>query len=987
MADCSLKFRIWLQVLCTVIFVTAIHAQVKLTDYVNPLIGTDGHGHTYPGASLPNGMVQLSPDTDIDGWDWCSGYHYSDSSIMGFSHTHLSGTGCADYGDVLFMPTTGILKTEPGSKNVPGSGYRSRFSHKNETARPGYYSVILDDYNIIAELTATRRAGFHKYTFPKADSANIIIDLVHGIGTKTTDSKITFVNNKTIEGYKRVTGWAKDRSIYFYAEFSKPFKSFGIVENTNTYVYRSSAEGKDLKAFVNYKTSAGEVVLVKVGISAASLEGAKKNLAAEISGWDFDKVEKLADKEWNKSLSAINVETKNKSNKTIFYTALYHALLTPNIFSDVDGSYMGMDKKIHTIKNHDMYTVFSLWDTFRAENPLYTIIDKKKAQDMVESLILKYKESGLLPVWELASNETGTMIGYHAIPVIADSYFKGLRNFDVKDAYEAMKKSAMQDERGLKYYKEMGYIPADLEDESVSKTLEYSYDDWCIAMMAKDLGKTDDYNYFIDRAKFYTNVFDPSSSLMRAKKNGKWIEPFDPYAVSGHYTEANAWQYSFFVPQNVNGLINLMGGDEKFISMVDKLFTTESKLTGSFQSDITGLIGQYAQGDEPSHHMAYLYNYAGAPWKTQEKVHQIVTTLYTDKLDGLCGNDDCGQMSAWYVLSSIGFYPVCPGDNKYIIGTPLFDKIVINTGGKKNLAVIANNLSDKNYYVQSVKLNGKELNNSYLDFSDITNGGKLVFEMGPAPSKWGTSLDARPKSFINIPFVTVPALTSGNKVFEDTTTIALSSLDDKAVIYFTTDGSDPKISKQIYSGPIKINSTTVLKAVCVKDGVYSKVGVSTFNKIPAGRTIKLNTKFSDSYSGGGALGLIDGIKGTNNFHTEAWQGYEGNDLDAVIDLGKPEKISSIDVSFLQSTGSWIFFPKLIEYSVSTDGVNYTKVYEIKNPADEKNNTSGVKDFDTSFNSIEVRYVKILAKNVGVCPSWHVAAGNKAWLFVDEISIK
>lgn len=987
MADCSLKYKMWLPVLCAVIFVTVVHSQTKLTDYVNPLIGTDGHGHTYPGASLPNGMVQLSPDTDIDGWDWCSGYHYSDSSIMGFSHTHLSGTGCADYGDILFMPVTGMLKTEPGSKNIPGSGYRSRFSHKNETARPGYYSVLLDDYNIKAELTATKRAGFHKYTFPKTDSANILIDLAHGIGTKTTESKITFVNNQTIEGYKRVTGWAKDRFIYFYAEFSKPFKSYGIVENTNIYVYRSSAEGKDLKAFVNYNTSAGEVVLVKVGISAASLEGAKKNLSAEISGWDFNKIVKLADKEWNKSLSAINVETKNKSNKTIFYTALYHALLTPNVFSDVDGSYMGMDKKIHTIKNHDMYTVFSLWDTFRAENPLYTIIDKKKAQDMVESLILKYKESGLLPVWELASNETGTMIGYHAVPVIVDSYFKGLRNFDVNDAYEAMKKSAMQDERGLKYYKEMGYIPADLEDESVSKTLEYSYDDWCIAMMAKDLGKTDDYNYFIDRAKFYMNVFDPSTSLMRAKKNGKWIEPFDPYAVSGHYTEANAWQYSFFVPQDVNGLINLIGGDDKFISMVDKLFTTDSKLTGSFQSDITGLIGQYAQGDEPSHHMAYLYNYAGEPWKTQERVHQIVTTLYTDKLDGLCGNDDCGQMSAWYVLSSIGFYPVCPGDNKYVIGTPLFDKVVINAGGKKPLTVIANNVSDKNIYIQSAKLNGKGLSNSYIDFSDITNGGKLVFEMGPAQSKWGTGENSRPKTAINIPFVTVPSLTSGDKVFEEATTISLSSLDDKAVIYYTTDGSDPKMSKQIYSGPIKISNTTVLKAVCVKDGIYSKVGVSRFNKVPAGRTIKLNTKYSDSYSGGGPLCLIDGIKGTNNFHTEAWQGYEGNDLDAVIDLGKPEKISSIGASFLQNTGSWIFFPQSIEYSISTDGVNYTKVYEIKNPADEKNSAGGVKDFDATFNGTEVRYVKILAKNVGVCPSWHVAAGNKAWLFVDEISIK
>jgi predicted alpha-1,2-mannosidase len=987
MAGCSLKNRILIQILFTIIFGITSFAQTKLTDYVNPLIGTDGHGHTYPGASLPFGLVQLSPDTDINGWDWCSGYHYSDSSIMGFSHTHLSGTGCADYGDILVMPTTGVLKTEPGSKTIPGSGYRSRFNHKNEIAKPGYYSVILDDYNIKAELTATKRAGFHKYTFPKTDSANILIDLIHGIGTKTTDSKITFLNNKTIEGFKRVTGWAKDRCVYFYAEFSKPFKSFGIIDNTNIYVLKTSAEGKNLQAYVNYSTSSGEAVLVKVGISATSIEEAKKNLTAEITGWDFNKVEKQADKEWNKELSSINVDTKNKSNKTVFYTAFYHALLTPNTFSDIDGSYTGMDGKIHTMKNREMYTVYSLWDTFRAENPLFTIIDKKRAQDMVESLIRKYKESGLLPVWELASNETGTMIGYHAIPVIADAYFKGLRNFDVNTAFEAMKKSAMQDIHGLKYYKEMGYIPADLEDESVSKTLEYSYDDWCIAMMAKDLGKTDDYNYFIDRAMFYTNVFDPSTTLMRAKKNGKWIEPFDPYAVSGHYTEANAWQYSFFVPQDIDGLIKLMGGNEKFIAKVDNLFTADSKLTGNFESDITGLIGQYAQGDEPSHHMAYLYNYAGAPWKTQERVHQIVTTLYTDKLDGLCGNDDCGQMSAWYVLSSIGIYPVCPGDNKYIIGTPLFDKVVINTGSKNKFTVVANNLSDKNYYIQSASLNGKEYNYSYIDYKDIVNGGKLVFEMGPTPGNWGIDVKSRPQSSINMPFLTVPALTSGEKVFEESTTVALSSTDDKTVIYYSLDGSDPKQNKHIYTGPIKLSQSTVLKAVCFKDGIYSKIGISNFSKVPAGKTIKLNTKYSDSYSGGGPLGLIDGIKGSSNFHTEAWQGYEGNDLDAVVDLGKAQKISSITTSFLQNTVSWIFFPQLIEYSISTDGINFTKVYEIKNIADEKNSDSGVKDFEKILDGVEARYIKVYAKNVGVCPQWHVAAGNKAWLFVDEISIK
>ncbi len=884
------------------------------------------------------------------------------------------------------MPTTGKIQTNPGSKANPDLGYRSRFSHKTEIAKPGYYSVILDDYKIKAELTATTRAGFHKYTFSQTNQANIIIDLVHGIQDKTTDSEIKIVDNKTIEGYRRSTGWAKDHCIYFYAEFSKPFKSFGIVDNGKD-EKKNSAKGENIKAYVQYNTSANEAILIKVGISAASLEGAKKNLLQEIPGWDFSEVRKQADEAWEKELSLINVKTDNKESKKVFYTALYHALITPNIFSDVDGKYIGMDKKIHAFKDHDMYTVFSLWDTFRAEHPLFTLIEKQKDLDMVRSLIAKYKESGLLPVWELASNETGTMIGYHSIPVIVDAYFKGIRDFNVEEAYEAMKKSAMQDHLGLKYYKEMGYIPADLESESVSKTLAYSYDDWCIAKMAKALGKEDDYKYFIDRAKFYSNVFDPSFDLMRGKKNGKWVSPFDPFSVSGDYTEANAWQYSFFVPQDINGLIKLIGGDKKFISKLDELFTTNPKLTGRFQSDITGMIGQYAQGNEPSHHMAYLYNYAGEPSKTQKRIHQIVSTLYTDKPDGLCGNEDCGQMSAWYILSSIGIYNVTPGDDYFVIGTPNFDETEINTGDDKKFIIKANNLSDKNFYIQSVKLNGKDYPYTYIKYSDIVNGGEIDFEMGPTPSNWGMDVSSRPVSYIDYPFVTVPYLTSGDRVFKDSTSVGLASIDDASTIYYTTDGSDPKENKNIYKSPIVFSSTGVLKSVCYKNGIYSKVVTSNFSKIPLGRTITLNTKYSNHYTGGGALGLIDGIKGTMNFHTDAWQGYEGDDLNAVVDLGKVENISLIDASFLQNTGSWIFYPKEITYYISTDGDNYSEVYSIENKPTEAKSKTGIKDFNKKLDSIKARYVKVIAKNVGVCPSWHVAAGSKAWLFVDEIIIK
>ncbi len=966
--------------------ITNVYAQTNYTKYVDPIIGTDAHGHTYPGATLPNGMVQLSPDTDTKGWDWCSGYHYSDNSIIGFSHTHLSGTGCADYGDILFMPTTGELKIEPGTKDNPDAGYRSRFDHKNEIAKAGYYSVILDDYNVKAELTTTLRAGFHKYTFPKSEKANIIIDLLHGIEDMVLDSRIEIVDNKTIKGYRRSSGWAKIHCVYFYAEFSKPFKSFGIVEDGNISKEKKSAEGKNLKAFVEYNTSTDEAILIKVGISHTSIEGAEKNVTEEISGWNFNEIVKQADNAWHKELSTIKVKSNDVKKLTVFYTALYHALLNPNILSDVDGSYIGMDGKIHSVQNGCMYTVYSLWDTFRAANPLYTIIDEKKANDMVKSLIQKYDEQGLLPVWELASNETGTMIGYHSIPVIADAYFKGIRNYDVEKAYEAMKKSAMQNHHGLEFYKDMGFIPSDLENESVSKTLEYAYDDWCIAMMAKDLGKKDDYNYFIERAKFYTNVFDPSTSLMRPKKNGKWFEPFDPYSVSGNYTEANSWQYSFFVPQDVNGLINLMGGDEKFISKLDELFTTSPQLTGRQQSDITGLIGQYAHGNEPSHHMAYLYNYAGAPWKTQERVHEICSTLYTDKPDGLCGNEDCGQMSAWFVLSAAGFYPVVPGDGNYIIGKPFFEEVTFNAGGKNNFTIIAKNLSDKNIYIQSAKLNDKEYHYSYIKHSDVVEGGELVLVMGSKPSKWGIEKESRPVSLILKPFVAVPFLTSGERVFRDPITITISSIDDSAIIYFTTDGTDPIQNKNIYSKPITVNNTLTLKAVCFKDGNYSKVVTANFNKIPDGRSVKIKSQYHHNYTGGGGLGLIDGIKGSMNFHTDAWQGYEGVDCEVVVDLGSIQNISLISASFLQNTRSWIFFPASVEYFVSDDGNNFKKVFEIINHAEESKSEPGLKDFPIELNGVKARFIKLSAKNVGVCPPWHIAAGGKCWLFIDELTI-
>lgn len=965
-------------------------AQKDYTRYVNPIIGTAGHGHTFPGATVPFGAVQLSPDCDTQGWDWCSGYHYSDNSIIGFSHRHLSGTGCGDLGDILLMPTTGKPVFEPGAKEDPSKGYRSKFDHKNEVAKAGYYSVLLEKYNIKAELTATKRVGFHKYTFAKSDMANVILDLKHGIQDKTKDTQIEIENSTTVSGYRRSTGWANDHTVYFVAEFSKPFKTSGIYGDDKKLSDSQKMNGKELKAFFGFDARQDEAVLVKVGISAVSVEGARLNLKTELSGWDFEKVRKAASDEWNSELAKIEVEGGTETEKVNFYTAMYHAMVQPNLFNDVDGKYFGMDRKIHEVKNAEMYNVFSLWDTFRASHPLFTIIDRKRTLDMVNTLLAKYDEYGLLPVWELAGNETGCMIGYHSIPVIAEAYFKGIKDFDVEKAFTAMKKSAEQDHLGLKTYKEMGFITAEMESESVSKTLEYAYDDWCIAQMAKALGKTDDYKKYSLRAKSYVNVFDPSYSLMRPKRNGRWVVPFDPYSVSGDFTEANSWQYSFLVPQDIKGLTEMMGGYEKLSSKLDELFTTEPKLTGRVQSDITGLIGQYAHGNEPSHHMAYLYNFAGDAWKTQQRTREIMNKLYFDKPDGLCGNDDCGQMSAWYILSAVGFYSVTPGDDKYIIGSPLFDKVTVNLENGKKFVITAKNNSAQNIYIQSALLNGKEHKASYLNYQELLNGGEIVFEMGAQPNKkWGQSMTDRPMTETVAPsFVAVPYLISDDAVFSETTKIGFGSIEKGVDIYYTTDGTNPTVNSTLYKEPFTIEKTTTVKVIGAKKGVGESSPVcAKFFKIPNNRKIKVNTKYSSTYTGGGDLCIIDGVKGNADFRTGAWQGYEGVDLDAVIDLGSVQNISKINSTFLQAVGSWIFLPKQVKYFASEDGKEFKEIYSEDNEVSEKKSKDCLKDFSNTFSNLKARYIKVVAKNIGTCPEWHFAYGGKSWIFIDEVTIE
>ena len=947
----------------------------QFTSSVNPFIGTDAHGHTFPGATLPFGMVQLSPDTRVEGWDACGGYHYSDSTMLGFSHTHLSGTGIPDYGDILFFPSA--LK--------PGTIRTHRFSHKHEHASPGFYRVTFDDERITAELTSTLRVGVHRYTFPSSAESNIVIDLHHGLGPdRVLDSWLTFVSDREVHGYRRSTGWAKDQHVYFVVQFSKPFHGYGNLSDSAS-MAGITIRGNDVRGFVQFRTTEGEQIMAKVGISSVDIAGARKNLETEAPNWNFSAYRNAAEQAWNRELGKIEVEGGTAAQQTTFYTALYHAMIAPNLASDVDGRYRGMDGKIRTVRGFDMYTVFSLWDTFRAEHPLLTILDPKRTVDFIRTMLAKYDESGVLPVWELASNETWTMIGYHSVPVILDAYAKGIRGFDAEHALTAMKHSAMMDHFGLKYYREHGYLSGDHDGESVSRTLEYAYDDWCISEMARLLGKKQDQREFAERGQYYKNVFDPSTNLMRGKRNGSWVTPFDPSSVNIDYTEANAWQYSFFVPQAIPELMALQGGKQQFRQKLDALFFGGSNMTGRQQSDITGMIGQYAQGNEPSHHVAYLYNYSDSPWKTQQVVRRILDSLYTAAPDGLCGNDDCGQMSAWYVLSAMGFYPVTPGRPEYAIGSPLFRAVRIHLPNGKTFTIEARNNSQTNPYVQDISLDGKALRMLSFSHADIVRGSTLSLTMGKQPNTDLQHYAPAPAYAHPTPITPVPFVIAHGKSFRDSMQFAIDDFVSDATIKYQLHPGDSRA--RLYQHPITISKNTSLEAFAEFPGLLrSRPIQAVFTKSNSIGTLKLYSHYAPQYSGGGDQALVDGVRGGNDFRLGAWQGYEGHDLDVVLDLGSVRNIDEVSLGCLQDINAWIFFPKYVDFSFSDDGERFGGVSTIANTVSPREEGSIVKDFTLPI-SARARYIRIRAITMGVCPPWHKGAGEKAWLFADEITVK
>lgn len=927
---------------------------------VNPFIGTGGHGHTFPGASAPFGMVQLSPDTRIEGWDACSGYHYSDSTILGFSHTHLSGTGAADYGDILITPS------------IDEEFSPLTFQHDNEEAWAGYYSVMFEN-GISVRLTSTTRVGIHEYSFPKGVTTQLKIDLKHGIGPdRLTGSGWQSISNAEITGYRRSAGWAKDQIVYFTMRFSEGFKLVSDKDDSTTLILE----------FSNHP------VVVKTGLSSVSEENAGQNIDKEAPGWNFATFVHEAEMNWDLELKKVKGTFLNESDETIFYTALYHSLLAPNTYSDANGEYRGMDKQMHTAKlTH--FTVYSLWDTFRAAHPLFTILNSDQNIAMINAMLDMYRQSGLLPVWELASNETGTMIGYHSIPVIADAIIKNVPGIDYQFALKAMIVSAMEDHRGLKYYREMGYIPVEKEHESVSKTLEYAYDDWCIAEVAKKLGNDSIAAVFSERAQYYKNLFDKETGFMRPKRNGGWIKDFDPFEVSGNYTEANAWQYNYFVPHDLEGLNKLLQPKSNLEAMLDSLFTVKSNITGRQQPDIAGMIGQYAHGNEPSHNFAYLYDYTGQPWKTQELCRKIMRELYSNEPDGLTGNEDCGQMSAWYVFSALGFYPVIPGKPEYALGTPLLKSAMLKLENGNHFKITTKNLSKENLYIQSIKLNNRQYNKSYISHADIMKGGVLELVMGNQPAiQWDDEIIGHPSSHVTTKEITrVPVIMSDDMTFLDSTTVVIEAPTDDAKVFYTLDGSNPDSTALIIDGPVNIDSTLTFKAIAYEKGkLPSRIARASFIKIPFGRKITLKYPYSHLYTGNSSMALIDHIRGGNNFR-DGWQGFHEVDLDAVIDLGRVMKVNEVGAGFLQDNYSWIFYPSEMLISFSIDGKSFDRIEKIENLVNPKADGLITQNLNRKFNNVRARFVKVVARNIGKCPDWHKGAGHKAWLFADEIIIK
>jgi len=821
-------------------------------DYVDPFIGTGFHGHTYPGATYPFGAVQLSPDTRNAGWDACAGYHWDDDTIIGFSHTHLSGTGCADLADILFHPTS----SEP---TLVPRGYifePHRFSHDDEQASPGYYRVHFPEAGITAELTATRYTGVHRYTYTEGQPEIVIICLKHAIDGKWADKiELHQTAENEIAGMKRTQGWSPNNYTFFVSRFSRPIESVEFVCDGVVVPAGTDYPSNNVQVVVRFGTGDGIPLVAVTGISKVSEENARENLVHDVPHFDFDAVHSATRDVWRGELSRITVEGGTEDERKLFYTGMYRTRVVPNTMSDVNGQFRRHDMTIGQVaEGRTYYSTLSLWDTFRAWHPLMTLTDHKLTEDIIWSMLEMYDTTGELPIWPLACGETYCMIGYHSVSVIADAYMKGIRDFDAGKAFEAMKRSSNINRKGSVHYIKYGYIPSDLAQESVSCVLEYAYNDWCIARMAEALGHAEDAEYYYGRALNYVNIFDGRTGFFRPRKlNGNWDEPFNSYEPTSAYTEATPWQYRFFVPHDVAGHVQLFGSRERFIEALDDLFTTDSRIDGHV-SDITGMIGQYAQGNEPSHHKAFLYNWAGQPWKTQEMTRRLLAEQYFATPEGISGNEDCGQMSAWYILTSLGFYSVCPGSNEFALTTPLFPRAMMNLANGNQLVITANNPA-RNKYIERVELNGREIVENFITYDQIMGGGELRFTLRRTPNRTrGTQPETFPYSQTTRRVVSVPYITSDISVFADEVTVEIGTTTDGARIYYTLDGSEPTESSTLFTEPVRITESATLRARAFKEGyepsrmthaeaVKVALREPDFTTLPAGMLSGVNYKY------------------------------------------------------------------------------------------------------------------------------------------------
>ncbi len=973
-----------LPVCWTTCWSTCVSGQVNhaLND-VNPFIGTGGHGHTFPGACVPNGLVQLSPDTRPDGlmdWDGCGGYHYSDSVIHGFSHTHLSGTGVADLCDVLVMPMDHVPAAH---EFTDGKGpWPSRFSHQRESANAGYYRVHLDGPDVEAELTATARVGVHRYSWPKDKDQVLIVDLKHR--DKLIHGSVLQVSGTEIIGERRSGSWAKDQHLFFCIRTNKPmFPSTvplpGEPPPSRTPGYKTT------QAFILGKSD-GEPLIVKVGVSAVSVEGARANLDAEVPGWGFDAVRSQAEAAWNAKLSKIEVSGGSREQERIFYSALYHCYVAPYIFNDVDGNYRGMDGEVHHA-DHNVYTVFSLWDTFRALHPLMTILEPGMTSDFIKTFLLHYQQGGKLPVWELWGNETNCMIGYHSVSVIADAYLKGIRGFDAELALKAMVASAMRDEPGLNAYRTKGYISSEDESDDVSKTLEFSFDDACIAQMASSMGKgfADTVRQFKMRAGAYANLYDPGSGFFRPRRNGGFATDFDPFEVNFHFTEANAWQYSLFPPHPFLEGAGWKGGALGLGAHLDKLFSAQTTTTGREQADITGLIGQYAHGNEPSHHMAYLYHYAGLPQRSRELAKRIMDEFYHDDPDGLIGNEDCGQMSAWFVMSALGLYPIAPGvDQRYELGYPLFPKATIALP-KGSVWTMDVDTAATSIPTPSASYSGSyHAHVPYLQHSELVQGGGLTFNARREPFAKG----GLPPTVLDDAYIREDPVSEGSRpgapVIETVSAVFTDTLLVKVVGQGTCTVTEHGVTRPCpLEVPFVIRSTADISVEW--NPAFAPV-TAHYTRIEGGRSVKLETAYANQYAAGGDQALIDGMRGGIDFRTGEWQGFREHDVLATVDLGQVKTLNRAGLSVLQDQNSWIWFPASVTFAWSTNGRAWSS-FTVDNQMDRKVDGGHVAEMWTEIIGKKARYVKVIAKNAGPCPNWHPGKGGTTWIFTDEILIE